>query len=53
MEQRGVGTFAYGLRGMIVLVYWGLCDSDDHAYDVMIMIAGYYGLYHSNGRNDI
>lgn len=21
----------------------GLCDSDDHAYDVMIMIAGYYG----------
>ena len=22
----------------------GLCDSEDHAYDVMIMIAGYYGL---------
>ena len=25
-----------------------LRDSDDHAYDVMIMIAGYYELYHSN-----
>ena len=27
----------------------GLCGSDDHADDVMIMIAGYYGLYHNNG----
>ena len=27
----------------------GLCDSADHDYNVMIMTAGYYGLYHSNG----
>ncbi len=27
----------------------GLCDSEDHAYDVMIMTAGYYGLYYSDG----
>ena len=41
---------AYVIPGMKVLVdLLGLCDSDDHAYDVMIIIAGYYGLYLSNG----
>jgi len=43
-SREGWGAFAYGLGGMIIRVLLGLCDSDDHADDVMIMIAGYYSL---------
>lgn len=43
----------FGVRGSRDDGFWfmgvGLCGSHDYAYDVMIMIAGYYELYHSDG----
>ena len=49
MDQGGLGRLAYVVRAMIDSGLLGLCDSDDHAYDVMVIIAGYYELYHRNG----
>ena len=49
MEQRGLGDICIRASMDDSSGLLGLCDSDDHAYDEMIMIAGYYRLYHSNG----
>ena len=49
MEQRGLGDICIRASRRNNSGLLGLCDSDDHAYDVMIMVAGYYRPYHSNG----